>query len=197
VRSPRTTAGLLVAVLVAALTWWVLADEDGPGAGDGSRQAATTEGSGPSEVPSPATSGPGATTSAPAPTSSAPPQTAPRATPSTTDLTLTLPTEPTVRTGDVDPETGLPLVTLEDLPPEAIDTLELIAEGGPFPYDRDGVTFENREGLLPDESVGYYSEYTVETPGSDDRGARRIVAGSSREYYYTDDHYDSFWRIAL
>jgi ribonuclease T1 len=50
--------------------------------------------------------------------------------------------------------------------------------------------------LLPAQGEGYYKEYTVETPGSPDRGARRIVAGSGGEFYYTDDHYRSFRRIA-
>lgn len=94
-----------------------------------------------------------------------------------------------------DPETGLPWIAAADLPPEGRETLELIASGGPFPYDRDGVVFQNREGLLPDEASGYYREYTVPTPGSDDRGARRIVAGADGELYYTDDHYDSFRRV--
>ena len=73
--------------------------------------------------------------------------------------------------------------------------LALVASGGPFPYDRDGAVFRNREGILPDEPRGYYREYTVATPGSDDRGARRIVAGARGERYYTDDHYSSFRRI--
>jgi ribonuclease T1 len=103
---------------------------------------------------------------------------------------------PDVETGDVDPDSGLPFVELADLPSEAIDTLELIEAGGPYPYDQDGVTFENREGLLPDQPTGYYAEFTVETPGEDDRGARRIVTGEGGEYFYTDDHYDSFSRIA-
>jgi ribonuclease T1 len=83
-------------------------------------------------------------------------------------------------------------VEVEALPPEAIDTLLLIESGGPFPYDQDGGTFQNREGILPDHPRGYYREYTVETPGSPDRGARRIVAGSDGERFYTDDHYESF-----
>ena len=37
--------------------------------------------------------------------------------------------------------------------------------------------FGNRERLLPTEKRGYYREYTVTTPGSRDRGARRIVCG--------------------
>lgn len=91
---------------------------------------------------------------------------------------------------------GLPIIQVADLPAEAVETLELIDSGGPFPYDRDGVTFENREEILPQHSDGYYQEYTVPTPGSDDRGARRIVTGSADEFYWTDDHYSSFSRIA-
>jgi len=85
------------------------------------------------------------------------------------------------------------------LPPEAIVTLEMIERGGPFPYDRDGTTFQNRERLLPDRPRGYYREYTVETPGSRDRGARRIVTGGQppEVYYYTDDHYRSFRRLEI
>jgi len=74
-------------------------------------------------------------------------------------------------------------------------TLALIEAGGPFPYRQDGAIFSNREGLLPIEPEAYYREYTVPTPGAQGRGARRIVAGSSGEIYYTDDHYRSFWRI--
>lgn len=96
----------------------------------------------------------------------------------------------------VDPVSGLPWVSRSGLPPEALHTLALIAAGGPFPYDRDGITFENFEGLLPSEPTGYYHEYTVVTPGSPDRGARRIIAGAGGQLYYTDDHYESFSRIA-
>jgi guanyl-specific ribonuclease Sa len=83
------------------------------------------------------------------------------------------------------------------LPPEARDTLRLIAADGPFPFDRDGTVFQNREGRLPPQPRGYYREYTVITPGSSDRGARRIVAGGDPpvEFHYTDDHYRSFRRI--
>jgi ribonuclease T1 len=86
-------------------------------------------------------------------------------------------------------------VALADLPPEARTTVALIRSGGPFPYRKDGVTFGNRERLLPPAPRGYYREYTVPTPGARDRGARRIVAGRSGELYYTDDHYQSFRRI--
>ncbi|MBM3385161.1 MAG: ribonuclease [Betaproteobacteria bacterium] len=84
------------------------------------------------------------------------------------------------------------------LPPEARATLALIRKGGPLPHQKDGSVFGNREGLLPRRPRGYYREYTVPTPGSRDRGARRIVAGGGAaqgEFYYTDDHYRSFRRI--
>lgn len=88
-------------------------------------------------------------------------------------------------------------VPLGDLPPEATDTADLIAQGGPYPYPQDGTVFQNREDLLPDCPSGYYHEYTVETPGSPDRGARRIVTGDDGEHFYTDDHYASFVLIDL
>jgi ribonuclease T1 len=86
-------------------------------------------------------------------------------------------------------------VSIEELPPEADATLALIKKGGPFPYQRDGVVFNNFERRLPVRKRGYYREYTVRTPGARDRGARRIVAGRNGEFYYTDDHYRSFRRI--
>ena len=86
-------------------------------------------------------------------------------------------------------------VRLKDLPKEAQNTLRLVKTDGPFPYKRDGATFGNFEGRLPKKARGYYKEYTVPTPGTRDRGARRIVAGRNGEYYYTDDHYQTFRRI--
>ena len=98
-----------------------------------------------------------------------------------------------------DPQSGLPFVAAADLPREARRTLTLIRAGGPFPYAKDGSTFGNREGILPRRNRGYYREYTVPTPGEDDRGARRVVCGgrarSVAECYYTGDHYSSFRRI--
>ncbi|MEV6194540.1 ribonuclease domain-containing protein [Streptomyces sp. NPDC051920] len=79
------------------------------------------------------------------------------------------------------------------LPSQAYDTLDLIDSGGPFPYAQDGAVFQNREGVLPSQSTGYYHEYTVKTPGSSTRGARRIVTGKKTlEDYYTSDHYVTF-----
>ncbi|MGW3914624.1 ribonuclease domain-containing protein [Streptomyces sp. NPDC005070] len=79
------------------------------------------------------------------------------------------------------------------LPSQAYTTLNLIDSGGPFPYSQDGAVFQNREGVLPSQSTGYYHEYTVKTPGSSTRGARRIVTGKKTlEDYYTSDHYVTF-----
>ena len=102
---------------------------------------------------------------------------------------------PATSSGATDPASGLPWVAPADLPAEARDTVARIDAGGPFRYDQDGSTFGNFEGLLPEEDDGYYREYTVDTPGSPDRGARRIVTGDAGEYYWTQDHYQSFERI--
>lgn len=75
------------------------------------------------------------------------------------------------------------------------EVLQAIDAGEELPYEEDGSTFQNREGLLPDQPLGYYREYTVVTPGSPDRGARRLVIGEGGETYYTDDHYESFVEI--
>lgn len=87
------------------------------------------------------------------------------------------------------------IIHVDDLPDEAWDTLYLIDTDGPYPYSKDGSTFQNREGLLPDHQGGHYREFTVDTPGSSDRGARRIVTGADGEMYWTDDHYGSFAQI--
>ena len=78
---------------------------------------------------------------------------------------------------------------------EVAETLRTVQRGGPFPHDQDGETFFNREGLLPDRPAGHYREYTVETPGSPDRGPRRLVIGADGATYFPRDHYDSFVRI--
>ena len=93
------------------------------------------------------------------------------------------------------PDSGLATIPESALPAEARTTLDLIRIGGPFPYEQDDKTFQNREGILPEQKRGYYREYTVETPGSDDRGARRIVSGTAGDRFWTDDHYASFRQI--
>jgi ribonuclease T1 len=86
-------------------------------------------------------------------------------------------------------------VRLKDLPADARHTVELIRKSGPFPHERDGAVFGNREKRLPARERGWYREYTVKTPGERTRGARRIVAGRDGTLYYSDDHYRSFRRI--
>ncbi|UQX87504.1 hypothetical protein M6D93_14500 [Jatrophihabitans telluris] len=97
--------------------------------------------------------------------------------------------------------TGQPLpdgaVALSGLPAQASTTVRLILRGGPFPYSRDGVVFDNAERLLAPHPHGYYHEYTVPTPGESDRGARRIITGRGGEYYYTGDHYASFVSVDI
>ena len=108
-------------------------------------------------------------------------------------------------TGSVQARGPLPAtgetVSLAGLPTEAQATHRLILAGGPFPYSRDGTVFGNRERLLPRKARGFYHEYTVRTPGSRDRGARRIVCGGApptnpEACFYTADHYATFQRIA-
>ncbi len=96
-----------------------------------------------------------------------------------------------------EPFTDLPPVNVADLPSEAWDTLDLISQSGPYPFSKDDSVFQNREGILPDQPRGYYREYTVITPGADNRGARRIVAGEGGELFYTEDHYNSFSEIGF
>ncbi len=106
-----------------------------------------------------------------------------------------VPQDETVSPDETFPPEGT--VFARQLPPEARQTLALIHQNGPFPYDRDGIVFGNREKLLPLEANGYYREYTVPTPGAKDRGARRIVCGGEKpsapeRCYYSADHYLSF-----
>ena len=98
----------------------------------------------------------------------------------------------------------LPQIQASELPREGRDALALIRKGGPYAYAKDGSIFSNRERILPTQSRGFYREFTVKTPNSRDRGARRIICGGKvakqqaqvlETCYYTDDHYASFKRI--
>ena len=97
------------------------------------------------------------------------------------------------------PHEGSPTITLAELPPQGRTTYARIRAGGPFPYEKDGTVFGNRERLLPAHPRGYWREYTVKTPGVRSRGARRIVCGGAPRTpdacYYTSDHYASFREI--
>ncbi len=102
-------------------------------------------------------------------------------------------------------DSGLTTIDYVALPKEAQTVIRMIQSRSDFPYRQDGQTFGNREGILPAQSRGYYQEYTVPTPGADNRGARRIVSGkgstgdnaTSGEYYYTSDHYRSFRQVRM
>lgn len=98
--------------------------------------------------------------------------------------------------GKVDPESRLPWIDASALPREAQQVLASIDRGGPYAYDKDGTTFGNLEGRLPQKPRGFYREYTVTTPGESDRGARRIVTGDNdKQFFWTDDHYETFARV--
>jgi ribonuclease T1 len=95
-------------------------------------------------------------------------------------------------------------ILVSDLPKEGRDVLATIRRGGPYAYSKDGTVFSNRDQRLPKHPRGFYREFTVKTPGSRDRGARRIVCGGKvvkqgpqvlDTCYYTDDHYSSFKKI--
>jgi ribonuclease T1 len=122
---------------------------------------------------------------------------------STFVLTLVLGAVPSVQAKGPAPEAGSKAqsIALADLPKQGRDTYALILAGGPFPYEKDGTVFGNRERQLPAQKRGYYREYTVKTPYARTRGAKRIVCGGSQAVkpevcYYTEDHYASFKRIA-
>lgn len=166
----QLAAGVLL-VLVAL--WLVLGDATGDGEGGAAGSSTTAASSSRSATPSAAT-----------------PSSTRRSTPSSTARTT-----PSSPTGERTPDSGLPTIAASELPREGRETLRLIHRGGPFPYDRDGITFQNRERILPAQPRGYYAEYTVPTPGESDRGARRLVAGDDGDVYFTDDHYRSFRQV--
>lgn len=166
----QLAAGVLL-VLVAL--WLVLGDATGDGEGGAAGSSTTASSSSRSATSSVAT-----------------PSSTRRPTPSSTGRTTSSSPK-----GERTPDSGLPTIAASELPREGRETLRLIHRGGPFPYDRDGITFQNRERILPAQPRGYYAEYTVPTPGESDRGARRLVAGDDGDVYFTDDHYRSFRQV--
>ena len=201
----------LIVLLAAALGWYLfeqpqvqdtgatLAATEQPSRPEAANNAAdpdastppagTTAGDEEAAAPAPTTPlSPSPTESSP--TESSPTESSPTALPATAT-----PVPPTATRGPPARIDGLPVITLDELPPEALETLTLIEREGPFPFRQDGTSFQNRERLLPRQPTGYYREYTVVTPGASTRGARRIVGGAQGERYYTDNHYDSFARI--
>ena len=199
----------LIVLLAAALGWYLFeqppAQETGTAAAteQTSRPETANNTADPNESTPPANAtARGEEALAPTtPLSLSPTESSPTALPSTatpvppTAIPTATPVPPTATRGPPARMDGLPVITLDQLPPEALETLARIENEGPFPFRQDGTTFQNRERLLPRQPTGYYREYTVVTPGASNRGARRIVGGAQGELYYTDNHYDSFARI--
>ncbi|NJO34682.1 MAG: guanyl-specific ribonuclease Sa [Rhodospirillales bacterium] len=71
-------------------------------------------------------------------------------------------------------------------------TIDRIKAGEKFPHRNDGSVFQDREGLLPKQSQGYYREYVHPTPGVNGPGAQRVIQGQNGELYYSPDHYRTF-----
>ncbi len=73
-------------------------------------------------------------------------------------------------------------------------------EGGSVERYMDGAAiggdrFGNREGLLPKANGRTYTECDLYTDGEDSRGAERLVFSNDGLYFYTDDHYETFYEV--
>ncbi|MDQ3351172.1 MAG: guanine-specific ribonuclease N1 and T1 [Actinomycetota bacterium] len=187
-KNTRSLIGLFLAVGAAVLVWWTQGD-DGRADSDVTIAPETTV------TTNPATTPILSTTEASATSSDITLETVTITEVTVTEVTVTEPSDDTAVTPTTFVDDGIESIDVDSLPSQASDTLGLIEADGPFPYDQDDGVFQNREGILPSRYDGYYREYTVETPGSGDRGARRIVTGADGEIYYTEDHYESFWRV--
>lgn len=193
---PANTVSLILAVLFVAFILWrggLIRQDENPAEPHALAPTAVTADLVPVQATAESPAAEPAQESAAEPTEE--PAQKPTDTPAPTATTAPTATAKPAPTATVARASNLPTVDYDSLPPQARETIALIDAGGPFPYSKDGSTFQNREGILPNKPQGYYSEYTVITPGSNDRGARRIVAGDKNELYYTDDHYDSFREV--
>ncbi|MET8539691.1 ribonuclease [Kitasatospora sp. NPDC004799] len=167
-RNPLVVVAVLLLALLAGVGYLLAGNQgsDHPKAGASATAGATASGSATSKPSAPKPTPPAGGATTPAPAGT------------------WVPTDPAMAD-----------VCRSKLPSQAVDTLGLIAKGGPYPYSRDGIVFENRESRLPRKAEGYYHEYTVVTPGSNDRGTRRVVTGNSGEQYWSADHYATFQEI--
>jgi filamentous hemagglutinin len=91
----------------------------------------------------------------------------------------------------IDKKTGNVLQGTVDLKP----TLDRISAGNGFPHKNDGAVFINKGDPLPQQPVGYYTEYVHPTPGVSGPGPQRIVVGKGGEIFYTPDHYGTFIHV--
>lgn len=76
-------------------------------------------------------------------------------------------------------------------------TVRRIQDGERLEFPHDGSVFENRERKLPAQRRGHYREYVHPTPRLKGPGPQRIVRGQSREWYYTPDHYETFYPLTV
>ncbi len=184
-----TIAGAVIALLVGIFGWFATADEPSNTLSSSQTEIGTTQDSAPSNTEQEN----GVASTLRINETQTTQETTGTTRVETTSLSRTTSQESSANA--VIQKSDLPTIVLDSLPPEALDTLELIENKGPYPYRQDNGTFQNRERILPIEHSKYYREFTVETPGSRDRGARRIVTGGDGEGYYTSDHYTSFKEI--
>ncbi|MCE9574347.1 MAG: hypothetical protein K8W52_14465 [Deltaproteobacteria bacterium] len=132
------------------------------------------------------------------PPSDAPASTAPARPPGAAPIPDHAPrSQPHVEAPRPAPEAGLDLASIADRDERvAVAAVAAAIDAGTgFRYHKDGSVWQNRERRLPARPGGYYREYTVDTPGEGDRGARRIIGGQAGELFYTRDHYRSFVSI--
>lgn len=73
--------------------------------------------------------------------------------------------------------------------------LTRIAAGERDAHRNDGTVFANREGRLPKQPRGYYTEWVVRTAGLRGVGPQRLITGQQGEVFYTPDHYETFIRV--
>lgn len=106
-----------------------------------------------------------------------------------------------ISSGAIDPdgiydskeEVALYIHTYGRLPKNYITKSQYKAQGKPRDKTCGGDRFYNNEGLLPS---GYtYYECDIDTLGTTNRGAKRIVWTTSGIVYYTSDHYASFTKL--
>lgn len=194
-RVGRSTWAALLVMALLLVVWWFTSGQDGETSSRDAQSSVSERSTAPSAVPSTAPSKevPDWALGSDTPSRTSSPTPPPSSTPS-----RTVTARPSARPSSParTDEDGFRWVAAAELPHPAQDVLEAIDAGGPFAHaGKDGSTFGNYEQVLPQRKRGYYREYTVDTPGLNHRGARRIVTGQGGQFYWTADHYESFARI--